>query len=154
MLTEQTQTQVDRSGIQRVNRVLQVQPNQVGVAVKLARSTNKQGCHVALNAPVAQLVGIGQCRSMNAVSKPHCIKFARVGAQRHFDIAKAFAPGQLRKRHHAKLFRATHTLHARVALVSIDDATKTGQWHKFHDLRKERLADMHDLSLKSLPLGN
>ena len=151
---EQTQTQVDRGGVQRVNRILQVQPNQVGVAVKFARSANKQGCNVAPNAPVARLVGIGQGRSMNAVKQTHRIKFARVGAQRYFDIAKAFAPSQLRKRHHAKLFRATHTANACVAAVSIYDSAETGPWHKFHDLRKVCLADIHDLFPRSLPLGN
>jgi len=151
---EQAQTQVDRGGVQRVNRVLQVQTNQVGIAVKFARSTNQQGCNVAPNAPVARLVRIGQSRSMNAVTKPHCIKFARVGAQRRFDIAKTFAPRQLGKCHHSKLFRATHFSNAGVAVVSIDDATKTGPWHEFHDLRKERFADMHDLSPRSLSLGN
>ncbi len=38
---EQTQTRVDRGGIELVNRVLQVQPNQVDVALKLARSASQ-----------------------------------------------------------------------------------------------------------------
>jgi hypothetical protein len=151
---EQTQTQADRGGVQSVNRVPKVQTNQVCIAVKFARSTNQQGCNVAPNAPIARLVRIGQGRSMNAVTKPHCIKFGRIGAQRRFDIAKTFALGQLGKCHHSKLFRTTHSSNASVAFVAVDNATKTGPWHELHHLQKNRFADMHDLSPRSLPLGN
>jgi len=143
---EQAQTQIDRGCVQRVNGVLQVESDQVRVAVELACATNQQCSDVRPNAPIARFVGIGQRRAMNAVTQSHRIKFARIGPKRYLDIAKTLAPRQLRKGHHAKLLGAGHATNARVASVAIDDATKARPWHELHNLRKKRLADIHERS--------
>ena len=143
---EQTQTQIDRGRVQRVNRVLQIQSDQVCIAVKLACPTNQQRGHVRPNAPIARLVGIGQRRAMNAVTQSHRIKFACIGAKRHFDIAQTLAPSQLRKCHDSKLLCASHASHAGVAAVAIHDSTKARPRHELHNLRKKRLADVHEKS--------
>ena len=141
---EQAQTQIDRGCVQRVDGVLQVESDQVHVAVELACATNQQCSDVRPNAPIARFVGIGQRRAMNAVTQSHRIKFARVGPKSHLDISQTLAPCQLRKRHHAKLFRAGHATNARVAAVAIDDAAKARPRHELHNLCKKRLADIHE----------
>ena len=143
---EQAQTKVDRRCIQRINRVLQIQADQVRVAVKFACALDQQGGYVGPNAPVARLVGVGQRRAMHRVAKAHRVKFVRIGAKRYLDIAQALAPRQLRKRHHTKLFCTAQTANARVAAVTIDDTTKARPRHEFHNLRKQRLADIHEIS--------
>jgi hypothetical protein len=143
---EQAQTQIDRGCVQRVKGVLQVESDQVRVAVELACTANQQYSDVRPNAPIARFVGIGQRRAMNAVTQSHRIKFARIDPKRYLDIAKTFAPRQLRKGHHAKLLGAGHATNARVAAVAIDDATKARPWHEPHNLRKKRLADIHERS--------
>ena len=143
---EQTQTQIDRGCVQCVDGVLQVESDQVRVAVEFARATNQQCSDVRPNAPIARFVRIGQCRAMNAVTQPHRIEFVRVGAKSHLDVAQTLAPRQLSKSHHAKLFRASHATNACVAAVAIDDTTKARPRHKLHNLRKKRLADIHERS--------
>ena len=143
---EETQTQIDRGCVQCVDGVLQVESDQIRVAVELARATNKQCSDIRPNAPIARFVRIGQRRPMNAVTQPHRIEFVRVGAKSHLDVAQTLSPRQLSKSHHAKLFRASHATNARVAAVAIDDATKARPRHELHNLRKKRLADVHEIS--------
>lgn len=150
---EQAQAQIDRCGVQRVDRVLQVQADQIGIAVKLARSTNQQSSHVAPNAPIARFVGIGECRSMNAVTQTHGIKFARIGTKGHLDILQALAPSQLSKRHHSKLFRTGHATNTCVAAIAVHYSCKTGPRDEFHQLGKKCLSNIHDLTPRSSLLG-
>ena len=151
---EQAQTQIDGHGIQRIDRVLQVQPLDLGVAVELSSPTDQQCSHIRPDTPVARLVRIGQRRSAHAVSQAHCIKLVGIGAERHLDVPKALAPRQLRKRHYAKLFCARQTANAGVATVAIDNPAKARPWHELHDLRKKRFADVHERSPRGCPLGN
>ncbi len=146
---EQAQTKVDRRCFQRIHRVLQIQTDQVGVAVKFACALDQQGGYVGPNAPVARLVGVGQRRAMHRVAQAHRVKFVRIGAKSHLDIAQALAPRQLRKRHHTKLFCTAQAANARVAAVTIDDPTKARPRHELHNLRKQRLADIHAKSPRS-----
>ncbi|OGB25601.1 MAG: hypothetical protein A3I66_13460 [Burkholderiales bacterium RIFCSPLOWO2_02_FULL_57_36] len=81
---------------------------------------------------------------MNIVPQAHRVEFVRIGAQRHLDVARAFAPRQLRKRHDAKLFGAIHAAHPGIAGIAIDDACKTRPRNKLHHLCKQRLANIHD----------
>ena len=150
---EQAQTQIDGGGVQRVDRVLELQP-QVLVQVKLASAPDQNCGQVGPNAPIARLVGIGQGGAVNAVAKAHGVKFAGVGSQRHFDVAKALAPSQLGKGHGAKLLGASQAAYARVAAVALNDSRKACPWNEFHDLSKQGLADIHRKSPRGLSLGN
>ena len=143
---EQAQTQIDRGCVQRIDGVLEIESDQVRVAVELARATNQQRGDVRPNAPIARFVDIGQRRAMNAVSQSHRIEFVRVGTKCYLDIAHTLAPRQLGKRNHAKLLRAGHSANAGVATVAIDDATKARPRHEPHNLRKKCLADVHEKS--------
>ena len=150
---EQAQTQIDGGGVQCVNRVLELEP-QVLVHVKLASAPDQNRSQVGPDAPVARLVGIGQGGAVHAVAKAHGIEFGGVGAQRHFYIAKAFAPSQLGKGHDAKLFGASQAAHTRVATVASHDSRKACPWDKLHDLRKQGLADIHRKPPRGLSLAS
>jgi len=140
---ELDQTKVDRRCVQRIHRVLQIQANQVGVAVKFACALDQQGGYVGPNAPIARLVGVGQLRATHRVAQAHRVKFVRNGAKSHLDIAQALAPRQLGKRHHTKLFCTAQTANARVAAITTDDQTKARPRHELYNPRKQRLADIH-----------
>ena len=83
---EQAQAQIDGGGVQRVDRVLEIE-SQVLVQIKLASAANQNCSQVGPDAPVARLVGIGQGGAVNAVAKSHGVQLARVGSKSHFDIA-------------------------------------------------------------------
>ena len=139
---EQRQAQVDRRRIERVDRVGQIQAK-IGVSVQFMRASNEQGRKVGSNTPIPRLVRIGQGRPVNAVAQSHRIQLAAVGSQRHFDVSQGFAPGQLCKRHDAKLFRASQSSNTCIAGIAIHDAGKTRPRHKLHDLCEQRLAYIH-----------
>ena len=103
---EQTQTQIDGGGIQRVDRFLEIE-SQVLAQIKLASAPDHNWGQVGPDSPVARLVGIGQGGAVNAVSKSHGVQLARVGSKRHFDVARTLSPSQLSKSHDAKLLLAS-----------------------------------------------
>ena len=80
---------------------------------------------------------------MNRVPQSHRVELAGIGPQGDLDIAKAFAPGQLRKCHDAKLLRAAQSANPGIARVSIHNARKARPRNELHQLRKQRLADIH-----------
>ena len=150
---EQAQAQIDGGGVQRVDRVLEIE-SQVLVQIKLASAANQNCSQVGPDAPVARLVGIGQGGSVNAVAKSHGVQLARVGSKSHFDVSQALAPSQLCKSHDAKLLRAAQAPHARVAAIARHDARKACPWNELHDLCEQGLADIHRKSPRGLNLGN
>ena len=83
---------------------------------------------------------------MHAVTQAHRVELAGIGTQRDLDVAQAFAPRQLRKRHHAELLGAIHPTYPGVARVAFDHSRKARPRHKLHDLREQRFADIHDRS--------
>jgi hypothetical protein len=69
-----------------------------------------------------------------------------VRRQRYFDVAQAFAPGQLGKCHDAKLLGAIHPSNAAIPSMVIDYTAEAPPRNEIHDLREQRLADIHPIS--------
>ena len=139
---EQAQAQIDGSGVQGIDGVVQIQP-QVLAVVQFAGSANQQGCDIRPDAPVSRLVRVCQGGTAHAVTQAHAIEFAGIGTQGRLDIAQAFAPSQLREGQHSKLLGAGHPANPGIAGVAIDYAGKAGPWNKIHDLCEQCLADIH-----------
>ncbi len=137
---EQTQTQIDGGGIQRVDRVLEIE-FQVLAQIKLASAPDQNWGQVGSDSPVARLVGIGQGGALTAVSKSHGVQLARVGSKRHFDVKQTLSPSQLSKSHDAKLLLASQAPQTRVTAIARHNARKAFQWNELHDLREQGLAD-------------
>jgi hypothetical protein len=89
---KQDDAQIDRRSVLSVNCALEIESDQVGLAIKLACSTNQQRGHVCPNASVARHVRIGPRRAMNAVTKPRRIQFGRIGPQGVPRCRKGFLP--------------------------------------------------------------
>ena len=139
---KQRQTQVDGRGIQGVDGVVQVDAETV-VAIQLARTPDEQGGQICPDAPVASLVGIGQRRTPDRRAKAHAVQLRLIGQQTGFDVAQALAVSQLRKSHGAELLGATQTAHPGIAAITRHDARKASPWHELHELREQRLAQVH-----------
>src|SRR6266850_3955736 len=71
------------------------------------------------------------------------VELGALGAQTRFDVAQALAIRQLRKRHTAKLIRATEMTHAPIATVTLDDTPKALPRQMLHELREHQFADVH-----------
>jgi hypothetical protein len=74
-----------------------------------------------------------------------------VGLQTNLDIAPRFVPGELRKGHDAKQFCTTERADFCIALVSLDDASKSLPRTKLHYLRKNELHSFMRRSRSSNP---
>jgi len=60
-------------------------------------------CKVGIDSPIALLVGIGESRTLDWSRNSAVVQLVTMSMEAHFDIAKAFAPGQLSKSHGEKL---------------------------------------------------
>ena len=139
---EQTQTHVDGGGVQRADGGIEINAHGL-FDVEFPGIRNQAHGQRVINAPVPQIQGIGQSRASGNALHAHVKQLRLIGSEAHLDVAQRFAPGQLRKRHHAKHIITTERANARVAVVAFNDATKSFPWSVLHDLCKKRLAGVH-----------
>ena len=66
---EQAQAQIDGAGVQRIDRVVQIDAERI-VCVEFARAPDQQGGQVRPDAPVARFVGVGQRRALDRRANP------------------------------------------------------------------------------------
>ena len=149
---EQAQTQIDGAGVQRIDRVVQIDAQRI-VGVEFARTPNQQGSQVRPDTPIARLVGVGQRGALDRRAKTHRVQLARIGRQAGLDIAQALSPSQLREGHGAELFGTRQRSHTRVASMALHDAREAGPWNELHDLSKQGLADVHALPQRQSSSG-
>jgi len=71
------------------------------------------------------------------------IQLRLVCQQTGFDIAQTLAVGQLSERHGAELLGATQTAHPEIAAMTRHDTRKTCPRDELHELREQRLAQVH-----------
>ncbi len=140
---EDRQTQVDGRGIQRIDRLGQRHAQRLA-RIERSRLGDQPLGEFGINAPVARLVGIGQRRAADRLAKPHVVELGGLGRQTGLDVAQALAVGELREGHAAQLLGARQRAHAVIAAVTGHDAVKVLPRQEVHDLRKQRLANVHD----------
>jgi hypothetical protein len=150
---EQAQAQIDGAGVQRIDRVVQIEAERRFVRVELASASDQQRGEVRPDAPVARLVGVGQRRALDRRAKSHRIKLRCIGRQSHLDIAQALAPRQLREGHRTELLGTRQRANARVACVALHDPREARPWHELHDLSKQGLANVHARSPRQSSQG-
>jgi len=71
------------------------------------------------------------------------VELGRLRRQAGFNVAQAFAVSNLRKGHHPQLLGGVERSHPLVRAVARNDSMKGLSRQKIHDLRKQRLADVH-----------
>lgn len=146
---DQAQAKIDFWGIENINRVVQIEANQIRVGIELGCSTNHHQNHVRPKMPVVRFVRIGPRRAVHSVPKSRRVKHERICIERYIGIVRVFATGQLRENHHSKLLRASHISNAVVAPIMTDNMTKASPWHKSPELRKQHLANIGSPKIKS-----
>jgi hypothetical protein len=96
-----------------------------------------------VDAPVAQVEGVGQRRACRRRLHTHVEQLGSIGGQTRLDVAQRLAPSELRKGHDAEQVGTAQRAHARVALVPFDDAPEGLPRHELHHLREQRLPHVH-----------
>jgi hypothetical protein len=82
--------------------------------------TDEDMGEVGKDAPVAFFVGVGQGAAGGGLADAGVIEFRAEGSQAGFDVAQAFAPGQLGESQHEELFVSGQLADAEVAVVAFD----------------------------------
>ena len=139
---EQRKTQIDRRGIERINRVRQIQ-SQVFRRVERARLPDEPLREFGVDTPIAVLVGIGQGGASHRRANAHVIELGGLCRQAGLDVAQAFAIGQLCKRQDAEVFGTGQRSDTVIATIARDDASECRPGQEIHQLREQGLADVH-----------
>ena len=139
---EETQREIDRGGIQSVNRVLQFQ-SKILSGVKDARLAHEPFGEIFPESPVPLLVGIGQGGLGNSLSKTKMVEGFASGVETGGDIAQSFPPGQLRKSHTDQLLSATEMPNFALRVVALDQTGESLPVDQIEDLGKDVAAGVH-----------
>ena len=91
---EQREAQVDGGRVQRVQTLIQVHADRVA-DVQGPRDANQDLGEIGIDPPVARFVGVGQCGARHLGAESHAVELGAERTQARFDIAEAFAVGQL-----------------------------------------------------------
>ncbi len=99
---KQAQAQVDGGRVQRVSGGVEIDA-EAFAGIEPARLRHQSLRQFGVDAPVADLVGIGQRGAAHRRTKAHGVELVGLRVETRFDVAQALAIGQLRKRHGAIL---------------------------------------------------
>ena len=128
--------------VQRVDSVLQVKP-EIFTGVQLPRLDNQCLRQGRVDTPVSRLVGIGQRRAPDRLTKAHVIEFRRLRGQAGLNVAQAFTVGQLGEGHRTVLLRAGQRSHTVIATIPPNQPGKGRPGNELHQLREQALAGIH-----------
>ena len=137
------QTQIDRRGIEGVDRGIQIDRQRI-LGIQRPRHGDQMLGEVGVDLPRPCGVGIGQGIARDGLAtQSHVVEPLGLCAQIDLDIAQGFSVGQLGKSHGQKLIHAGEVLDLVIAAVPGYAPTKSTQWQKGHELRKNQLALVH-----------
>jgi len=139
---EQAQAQVDGGRVQRIDCRVKFQTRRFR-GIKVACSNDQSHRQIVVDAPVSLIQRVRERRSGRNAAQAHVVQLGLVGCQARLDVAQRFSPGQLCKSHNAEQIGAPQGAHARVAVVSVDDAPECFPRHTLHHLRKQGFAHVH-----------
>ena len=139
---KERQAQVDRGGIERVDRVVEIEAVAF-LVIQAPRRVDEVLRERGVEPPVPDAVGVGKRVSRHAAADAHVIELARLGTQAGLDVAQARPVGQLGKRHAPVLIAAGERLDLAIALVLFDEAVEPVPWKVIHDLSENELPGVH-----------
>jgi hypothetical protein len=96
-----------------------------------------------VDTPVSRLVGIGQSRAPDRLTKAHVTEFRRLRRQAGLNVVQAFTLGQLGEGHRRVLLRAGQRSHTVIATIPLNQPGNGRPGNELHQLREQGLADIH-----------
>src|SRR5262245_48530989 len=138
------QAQIDGRGIQRVDGVLEINSERL-VGIEAASDADQALRKVAVDAPVARRIRIGERVACNRTAKAEVIEPCALRPQTRLDVAQALAISQLRKRHRQVLIEAGEPFDLVLARVAPHAAMESRERQVLHHLREHVLALVHRL---------
>ncbi len=145
---EQREAEIDGGGVERVNGLVEIDAEAV-TDIQASGDADQGLGEVGVNAPVAQLVGVGQGAARYIAPDTHVIELGVLGAQTGLDVAQALAVGELGEGHAQVLIEAGKALDPMLAPIPTNTASEGMHRQMVHELRKDELASVH----VTFPLG-
>ena len=139
---EERQGEINRGGIERVNRVLQVQ-SKILSGIEETRLAHESFGEIFPEPPVPLLVGICQGGLGNSFSKTKMVESFASGVETSGDVAQSLPPSQLSKGHADELLAATKMPNLALCIVAVDQPGKSLAIDQVEDLRKDVAACVH-----------
>ena len=139
---EESQGQIDSRGIERVNRVGDVEP-EILPGVEWPGFAHQGLGQVLPQPPVALFVRIGQSGPGYRFPEAKVVKSLGPCIQAIDDIPQPFPPRQLSKSHADELLATAEMSDARLRTVALHQAGKRLPVHQVEDLRKDVAASVH-----------
>lgn len=146
------QAQVDRRGVQRINRVRPIQ-TEVFPRIQGTRLGDHPLDKGGIDPPVSAFVGIGQHGTFHRQANTSVVQLGRLRRQTGLDVAQAFAIRQLCKGHDTKVFGARQRPTPVSAAIAGDDSREGHPGQTIQQLRKQGLADIQGESSGKDPGG-
>jgi len=135
------QRQIDGRRVQRVDRLVQLQP-EILAGIKSPRSFDQSRGQILPQPPVALFVGFGQGHSRHRFAQSEMVKRGRTfGVQAFLDVAQALSPRQLRKTHTGQLLPGTKV--SRANLVALGQTRERLPVNAIENLCKNVAAGVH-----------
>ena len=140
--TKQGQRQIDRGGVQCVDRVLQLEA-QVLADIQPPRLGYQPHGKVAPESPVSSFVGLGQRRACDGLGEPQMVERLGLRVEAGLDISKTVPPSQLGKDHADELLSAPEMTDAILAVVAKGQAVERLSMHQIENLGENVAAGIH-----------
>ncbi len=139
---KQRQAQIDGRGVQGIHSLGQLHSKRFST-VKVASGGNQDLGEIGVDPPVAVFVGVCQRVARNLAPEAHMIEFGLLGTKTGFDIAEAFAIGELSEGQTEELIPTGEIFDVAIALVPIDANLKLVGWEELHELRENSSSLVH-----------
>lgn len=139
---KQGQREIYGRRVQRVDRVVQVQP-EVFSGIELARPVGKPRGQIAPQTPVALFVGFGQSHARHRPAKTEMVeRVGPFGIEAFLDVAQALPPCELGESHADQLLPAAEV--PRADAVAFDEAVEDLPVDALEDLGEDVAAGVHE----------
>jgi len=139
---EKRQAQVDRRGIESVDRFLELQAD-IFALVNSPGFCDEHSGEVGIDPPIAGFVGVGQVASGDAATDAHVVKTAFHGLKTRLDIAEAFPVGQLGEGQAKKLIETKEVFDFVVPAVTPDAFAEFVHRQESHGLGEDGRLGVH-----------
>ena len=139
---EEGKTEVDSRGVKGIGGLNQVYAK-VLRRIELPGVPDQALCEVRVDAPVAVLVGVGQGAACDGAAKAAVVQFRRHCSETGFDVAQAFAAGELGESQTEELIQTREVADTVVALIASHTAVEIVSGEKVQQLRENDPSSMH-----------
>ncbi len=142
--------EIDGGGVERIDGLVEIDAESV-IDVQAPGDADQAFSEVGMDAPVAQLVGVGRGGARYMAPDAHVGELGVLGAQAGLDVAQALAIGELGEGQARIPIETGKALHLVMAAIALDAAPKGMKGKAVDRLCENDLARIHKPSPRLKP---